>query len=186
MFKNQIILESLFMAHPSSISLAQRFHHIAILDSTYKTKYSLPLLQIVGITSSQKTFTVGLALLAREVDSYSMWALECLNKLVWKGGMVPKVFITDRDKAVANEIARVFPNAAHHLCSWHIENNVISECKKFFAEGESEAWTEFMRKWRAVIFSPTVDDYANNVAQLRKSLEDRGRVKDYLELNILP
>ena len=40
-----------------------------IIDSTYKTnKYKLPLLEIVGVTSTEKTYSVGFAFLECEKE----------------------------------------------------------------------------------------------------------------------
>ncbi len=36
-----------------------------------------------------------------------------------------------------NVISRVFPNATHLLCRWHISKNVLTNCKKLFmTEGD--------------------------------------------------
>ena len=60
-FDHKNKLELLFLAHPRSVALAQRFHHIAIMDSTYKTNaYHWPLFHVVGLTSTKKTFTVAI------------------------------------------------------------------------------------------------------------------------------
>jgi alpha-glucosidase len=41
-----------------------------VLDSTYKTnKYRLPLLEFVGTTSTEQTFSIGFALLSAEKES---------------------------------------------------------------------------------------------------------------------
>ncbi|POV95405.1 hypothetical protein PSTT_16266 [Puccinia striiformis] len=44
---------NLFFAHPGSIHLARINHHVALLDSTYKTnRYKLPLLHVIGQAAS--------------------------------------------------------------------------------------------------------------------------------------
>lgn len=48
-----------------------------IIDTTYKTnKYKLPLLEIVGITSTEKTYSAGFAFLEREKEETVTWVLE--------------------------------------------------------------------------------------------------------------
>ena len=186
-YGNQDSLEGLFMAHPGSIGLARKFHHIAVLDSTYKTnKYSFPLLQVDGITSANKTFTIGLVLMAREVDSFYTWAMEYFKRLVWSPDESPKLFVSDREKAVAKALTSIFPSAAHHLCIWHIEKNVVSECKKSFESGETEDWTDFMSRWKNVVRSTSEGEFEENLRVLRESLSDREGVMDYLDRNILP
>ena len=83
-------LDALFLASPKSVELARRFHHLAIMDSTYKTNmYEWPMFQVVGFTSAQKTFTVAMAFLARENNRYYSWAIECLTEHVWINNDVP-------------------------------------------------------------------------------------------------
>ena len=48
-----------------------------ILDSTYKTnKYRLPLLDMIGVTSTEKTYYVGFAFLESENEENVTWTLE--------------------------------------------------------------------------------------------------------------
>ncbi|KAK7287326.1 hypothetical protein RIF29_00566 [Crotalaria pallida] len=39
------------------------------------------------------------------------------------GGKAPKCVITDGDSSMANAIRRVFPDARHKLCRWHLLHN---------------------------------------------------------------
>ncbi|XP_050886367.1 uncharacterized protein LOC127091723 [Lathyrus oleraceus] len=57
----------IFWIHPSSIKLFNMFSTTLILDSTYKTnKYRLLLLEMVGVTSTEKTYSVGFSFLESE------------------------------------------------------------------------------------------------------------------------
>ncbi|XP_028078799.1 uncharacterized protein LOC114280614 [Camellia sinensis] len=66
----------LFWAHPVSLDLLCTFPRVLIMDCTYKTnRYRLPLLEIVGVTSTHMTFSVAIAYLqTARVDNYA-WAL---------------------------------------------------------------------------------------------------------------
>ena len=66
--------------------------------------------------------------------------------------------ITDGDKAMRHAIGQVFPEAAHRLCSWHIEHNVgamklgadfISGLNWFMKN--SLTIEEFEHKWRSLV-----------------------------------
>ncbi|POV94371.1 hypothetical protein PSHT_16256 [Puccinia striiformis] len=86
---------NLFFAHPGSIHLARINHHVALLDSTYKTnRYKLPLLH--------------------DEENY-LWAVNQLKRFIWKPERIPKVFITDRESALRNALEQVFPNAQANL-----------------------------------------------------------------------
>ncbi|XP_048493313.1 protein FAR1-RELATED SEQUENCE 5-like [Beta vulgaris subsp. vulgaris] len=61
-----------FIAHPTSVNLVRTYPHVLHIDATYKTnKYLYPLVEIVGVTPTNKNFLVAWALLQHEdVESY--------------------------------------------------------------------------------------------------------------------
>ncbi|XP_050876855.1 uncharacterized protein LOC127080585 [Lathyrus oleraceus] len=64
-----VTVRDIFWTHPDSKKLFNIFLIVLIIDSTYKThKYRLPLLEIVGVTSTEKTYFVGFAFLRREKE----------------------------------------------------------------------------------------------------------------------
>jgi hypothetical protein len=100
---------NLFFAHPGSIHLAQIKHHVALLDSTYKTNcYNLPLLHVIGQTSTNRSFLIGFCFLTYKDKKGYEWAVENLKKNVWQPQRTPVVFITDRDAALRNALHTIF------------------------------------------------------------------------------
>ncbi|GAU24734.1 hypothetical protein TSUD_355630 [Trifolium subterraneum] len=88
------------------------------MDCTYKTnKYRLPLLEIVGTTSTNLTFNVGFAYMESEKTDNYRWALEKLKGLFTKQDILPQVIVTDRELALMNAIESVFPHAVNLLCT---------------------------------------------------------------------
>ncbi|XP_052726205.1 uncharacterized protein LOC108332571 [Vigna angularis] len=71
--------------------------------------YRLPLLEIVGMTSTGLTFSTTFAFLSTERQSNFTWALEKLKGLFLTSEGGPKVVVTDRYLALMNAIANVFP-----------------------------------------------------------------------------
>ncbi|CAK8567047.1 unnamed protein product [Lathyrus sativus] len=66
---NGVTLRDIIWTHPDSIKLFNTFMKALILDTTYKiNKYRLPLFEIIGVTSTNKTYSVGFALLECEKD----------------------------------------------------------------------------------------------------------------------
>ncbi|KAH1129464.1 hypothetical protein J1N35_000842 [Gossypium stocksii] len=62
----------------------------------YKTnKYDLHFVQIVGVTSTNKTFSIAFASIINEKEKNYNWALTCL-KLTLEECMYPRVIVTDR------------------------------------------------------------------------------------------
>jgi hypothetical protein len=93
-----------FMHQSSLVSMCQTFGTVFLLDCTYKTnKFGMPLLNVVGITSTYATFNAGFAFLHAENKEAYAWVLEQFSKVV-----TPKVLCTDRKLALMNGITRVF------------------------------------------------------------------------------
>ncbi|KAG5553673.1 hypothetical protein RHGRI_011536 [Rhododendron griersonianum] len=60
-------VKDLFWSHLTSGDMLCAFPQVLLMDCTYKTnRYRFPLLQIVGVTSTEKTFSVAFAFIDRE------------------------------------------------------------------------------------------------------------------------
>lgn len=96
------------------------------MDCTYKTnRLAMPLLNIVGITSTYQSFNAGFALLPDEQESSYIWALRQFSFVV-----SPSAIATDRELALMNAIMNVFPECVNLICIWHINKNVLANCKQ--------------------------------------------------------
>ena len=170
-------LERLFFVHPTSRRMFRAFPQVLIIDSTYKTnKYNFPFLEMVGATSTGQTFSVACAALIRERQQDFVWALNCLKEVL-TGCVLPRVIITDRDLGLVNACMKVFPDAAHQLCRFHILNNVTTHCKKSFRERD---WTTFEQMWSELVWSSTPESYYTRREALRDFLFKTGRTSKYI------
>ncbi len=109
------------------------------MDCTYKTNvYKMPLYIITGVTSLNTTYYVVFSFLSAEtVDDYR-WVLGALNKLYeFLDIPDPKVIVTDADPSNICAILEGFPLASHLLCLWHMNKNVMVNCKKLFEDKET-------------------------------------------------
>jgi hypothetical protein len=71
--------------------MCQTFGTVVLLDCTYKTnKFSMPLLNVVGITLTYATFNANFAFLHAENKEAYAWVLEQFSKVV-----TPKVLCMD-------------------------------------------------------------------------------------------
>ncbi|XP_052736061.1 protein FAR-RED ELONGATED HYPOCOTYL 3-like [Vigna angularis] len=76
------VVSDLFWTHPDAIKLLNAFNVVLLMDSTYKTnKYRLPLLEIVGMTSTGLTYSIAFAFLSSERQNNFTWALQKLRGL---------------------------------------------------------------------------------------------------------
>ena len=174
------VIQSVFFMHVASLSLCDRFDTVFLLDSTYKTnKFNMPLLNIVGITSTYATFNAGFAFMHAETEEMYTWVLEQFADVV-----VPKVLCTDRELALMNGISKVFPSSQNLLCGWHINKNVLSNCKAGFTH---EGWEEFMLHWNVIVTSITVESFEEGLSTFKAkySISHPGAWK-YIEATWLP
>jgi hypothetical protein len=109
----------------------------------------MPLLNVVGIMSTYATFNDGFAFLHVENEETYVWALQQFLEVV-----IPKVLCMDRELALMNGIARVFPGCHNILYCWHINKNVLANCKTRFSDVE---WQEFMQRWNLVVSNTSVE-----------------------------
>jgi len=152
------IVSDIFWTHPDSVKLLNAFSIVLLMDSTYKTnRYRLPLLEIVGVTSTGLTFSVVFALLSTERENNFIWTLQRLKGLFFRGDVYPQVIVSDRDLALMNAISVVFPEATNILCRFHINKNVKAKCKMFV--DSREAWDIVMNAWGAVVDCYKCDAY---------------------------
>ncbi|MBW0591675.1 hypothetical protein O181_131390 [Austropuccinia psidii MF-1] len=62
-------ITSLFVTHPLAIKLLHGFPHVILIDCTYKTnKYKIPPFNIVGFSSTNKTFSGAFCLMKNETE----------------------------------------------------------------------------------------------------------------------
>ena len=64
-------------AYPNSLAYLQAYPEVLLLNCTYKTnKYSILLLNIIGVNAIQRSFYIAFAFLSREIEADYAWALE--------------------------------------------------------------------------------------------------------------
>ncbi|POW09386.1 hypothetical protein PSHT_09130 [Puccinia striiformis] len=183
---------NLFFAHPGSIHLARINHHVALLDSTYKTnRYQLPLLHIIGQVATNRSFSLAFCFLAYEDQESYVWAVENLKKHVWRP-RIPKVFVTDRDTALRNALAEVFPDSQSksvHLAPQPKHRNELQDLLLLYnysAHQSHHPWRKFLKVWGKVTSAKTPAIYVDRLNELKIHLATRPAVLEYITTSILP
>ncbi len=114
----------------------------------------MPLFSITGDTYLKKTYYVCFALLSRERQADYEWALQALKRLYQQIEVPdPATLLTDRDLGIVRVIQTVLPTSKHLLCLWHVETNILAQCKYHFQT--DEAWTTFSKAWSRLPQAPT-------------------------------
>ncbi|XP_047335578.1 protein FAR-RED IMPAIRED RESPONSE 1-like [Impatiens glandulifera] len=159
-------ITDIIWVHPKSLLLFVNCPSVLIIDATYKTnEYRSPLLEVVGITSTMRTYSLMFAYLSNEREEQLTWSLGTLKKwMLEKGTLLPSVFVSDRDMALINAIEICFPTARHILCIWHINQCVMKKCRPMLGL----KWNKFNASWHSLINSSTQWSYHHKWKVMRE------------------
>lgn len=145
-FSGLSTLGDVVFSHPASKAMLSAYPQVIMLDCTYSTNsYGMPLLEVVGATSTNKTFTVCYAFLESESTENYTWVLRWLSSL-FANGYGPDVLVTDRELGLLAAVRAVFPQSKHHLCLRHVEQCVLKQALSHpgfipvAAEGFKQRW----------------------------------------------
>jgi hypothetical protein len=68
------------------------------------------------------------------------------------------VIIIDMKKNLMRAIDTIFSDANHFLCLWHINTNVLANCKRDFAD--KDGWNAFFDLWKKIMYSSSEKKYS--------------------------
>ncbi|XLR43818.1 protein FAR1-RELATED SEQUENCE 5-like [Arachis hypogaea] len=135
------------------------FGDVMAFDATYKkNKYKFPLVVFSGVNHHLQTIVFGSAIVADEGEGTYIWLLQRFVEAM--NGKRPNAVITDGAKAMKLAIEKVFPDAHHRLCGWHLLRNATSNVSnpKFTQQfrkcmlGDYEI-DEFEERWASMVNS---------------------------------
>jgi len=84
---------------------------VLVIDATYKTnRYNMPMVDIVGVTTLNKTFFVGFGFIRSEKEPFYRFILRDLHDIYRQLNLPdPRVVLTGKEKALMNAIEAEFP-----------------------------------------------------------------------------
>ncbi|XP_037457607.1 protein FAR1-RELATED SEQUENCE 5-like [Triticum dicoccoides] len=104
-------------------------------NTTFLTnRYNLPFASFVGISPHGNTYLFACAFIVNETKETFAWLFE--QFLMAMGGKHPISIITDQDKAMQAAIEKVFPNATHRSCIFHIKKKAKEKVGPCFQANE--------------------------------------------------
>ena len=138
-----------------------------MIDYTYETnRFRMPLLKIVGVTSTDMTFFVCFVYLQVKCEKNYAWALGVLHSIIGDGILLG-VIVIDRELSLIKAINSVFPAATNLLCKWHINRNVLVKLKKLFET--KEKWDMFnMSRINMLVSSSTYEEFGEQLYKLNQ------------------
>ena len=154
---DQILI--LFFSRVFSQKMLKLNPEILIMNCTYKTNiYKMSLLIITKQTAINTTFYVTFVFLSQENEIFYSWALEQLKEL-YRLHQIPasSVIVTDCETGLISIMKIVYSEISHLFCVWHINNNVLTQCRKKF--DTLKAWQEFFNRWKTMIYASTLKQY---------------------------
>ncbi|XP_023773224.1 protein FAR1-RELATED SEQUENCE 7-like [Lactuca sativa] len=105
-----------------------------------------------GVNHHGQSILFGGALLENEKEETFVWLFEHFLKYMFS--KYPKAIITDQDKAMGNAIKKVFPNARHRFCAWHIKKHELEHLRPYVA-----LFSDFQESYKECLMSDTIEEF---------------------------
>ncbi|KQK04264.1 hypothetical protein BRADI_2g12691v3, partial [Brachypodium distachyon] len=116
-------LRNVFWADARSRATYESYWDVITFDTTYLTnKYSMLFAPFVGVNHHGESVLLGCGLLSNEDTETFVWLFK--SWLWCMSNKAPNAIITDKCKAMQNAIEKVFPQARHRWCIWHIMKKI--------------------------------------------------------------
>ena len=140
-----VTVTHLFIIKKISKKLLKINSKILIMNCIYKiNRYKLSLLVIFEITALNISFYIAFVFMLHEIADDYIWVLKQLKAVYRKLSLNDsEVNIIDRDSELILISHRVFSTIRHTLCIWHIDKNVLVNCKGLFAIEQN--WINFQQ-----------------------------------------
>ncbi|XP_061357617.1 protein FAR1-RELATED SEQUENCE 7-like [Gastrolobium bilobum] len=138
-------LRSVFWADGRSRASYAQFGKVLVFDVTYKINKSKFLFApFVGVNHHEQSTLFAAALLEDETEATFKWLFEQFRTCMFNKSLV--AIITDQDKAMGKTIAKIFPEARHHFCAWHIKKHVMEHSQALRTQFKDSFDVDF-REW---------------------------------------
>ena len=86
--------------------------------------YKMPMFEVVGVTSTDLTYSVGFGFVTHEKEENFVWVLKMLRKFLTSKKNMPKVIVTNMDMSLMKAVGNVFPESYAMNFYFHVQANV--------------------------------------------------------------
>ncbi len=152
----------LFFIRGSSQTILKNNYEILMLDCTYKiNRYKMSLLMISEQIEMSKNFYVRFCFMTKEITSNYCWILNQL-KTVYAQMKMSKltIIVTDMKKELIVAMKIELSEVHHLFCTWHINNNILANCKRSFRT--KETWDLFFSNWKTMMYASSKTKFWSN------------------------
>jgi transposase-like protein len=139
------------------------------MNCIYKTnKYKMSSLIISDHTCLYIIFYVAFCFITQKTIIDYSWVLKQLRALYVQLNIYHfYVIIIDMKKNLMKVINTIFSNANHFLCFWHININVLANCKRDFVDKND--WNAFFDSWKTIMCSSSEEEFSKTWREFRQS-----------------
>ncbi|XP_038902305.1 uncharacterized protein LOC120088939 [Benincasa hispida] len=126
--ENDVHFKYMFMALGPCIRGFSSCWPVIIVDGSHlKGKYKGIMLVGVSMDGNNQVYPLVYAIVDNETDRPWKWFMSNLKCAIEE--LPNLVSVSDRVVSIGNTIRTVFPTALHGLCTYHLENNILSNFK---------------------------------------------------------
>ena len=113
----------------SVFKLFPSYLQVVVVDGTFLTgEYKGTLLGAVTQDANMKLYPLAIGIVDSENNASWEWFFQQLSKVIPPTDDL--VFVSDRHSSIAKAIKKIYPNATHCVCMWHLKQNIQSTFKK--------------------------------------------------------
>ena len=66
----------------------------------------------------------------------------------------PDTWVTDRELALINTLDDLFLNTAHILCTWHVNMNILANCRKYYPADTKDPAQKTLKNPQGYVLDP--------------------------------
>ncbi len=180
-------LKMLFFAKISCQRMTKLNWEIFIIDCIYKiNRYFMFLCIIIEVTALNIIFYIAFAFLSSEIISSFEGILQQVLELYQELNISNFIFIvTNCEISLINAISSIFSTIQHALCLWHVDKNVLKNCKRFFDDNES--WKMFFDQWHKIMYVSIEMKFEKNwrILKSKYDIENHWSIVNYLKEELI-
>ena len=144
-------IKRMFFVDKNVIKIFNQNSKILILNCTYKINwYKMSLMIIANQIDLKIIFFIEFDFISNEKKNNYIWIIEQIKNLYKNFDLKNfEIVIIDRDETFVNVLNVSYFEICKFFCIWHINKNVIKNCK--FSFDKTKNWKKFYNMWHDVV-----------------------------------
>jgi hypothetical protein len=137
-------------------------YEVLVMNCIYKiNRYKFSLFIISEQTTLHSNFYAAFCFMKNETIVDYVWMLQQLRALYAQLELSDStIIVTNMKRDLMSAIKSLFSNINHLFCLWHINNNVLSNCKKSFST--KKEWDVFFAEWKTLIYAASKEEFEDD------------------------